>query len=62
MQRKELDSFSRWADLFFFFFGGGDTGGVEEKSVVLSAAHQLNRSIQWRVLADKLAFFIYVLF
>lgn len=43
MQRKELDSFSRWADLFFFFFGGGDTGGVEEKSVVLSAAHQLNR-------------------
>lgn len=42
MQHKELDSFSRWAD-FFFFFGGGDTGGVEEKSVVLSAAHQLNR-------------------
>lgn len=43
MQRKELDSFSRWADFLFFFFGGGDTGGVEEKSVVLSAAHQLNK-------------------
>lgn len=29
--------------IFYFFFGGGDTGGVEEKSVVLSAAHQLNK-------------------
>lgn len=43
MQRKELDSFSRWAVFLFFIFGGGDTGGVEEKSVVLSAAHQLNK-------------------